>query len=215
MNVGLRSFGRLRFFWLLATLLLLIILGPVVETTALGRVALLILFSLLLLASTYVASERRLGLIVAVGLVVSWAVLAWVQPFDEDIANGLITDGLAICLLLYALGLLLQRIVTVSESNFDILCGAVAVFLLIGVVWGVWYRFIETLEPGSFALTRTGEAVGWSDFIYFSLATLTTVGYGDIAPTSPVARTWATLEAAAGVLYIALLISRLVSLYRR
>ena len=215
MNIGQKSFGRLRFFWLLVALLLLIVLGPVAEVTGLGGVTLLILFSLLLLASAYVASERLWGLIAAVGLAVPWAVLTWFQPFASDVANALVADGLAISLLLYTLGLLLHRIVAVKESNFDILCGAAAVYLLIGVVWGVWFRFLETLMPGSFVLTGTGEAIGWSNFVYFSLATLTTLGYGDITPVSPVARVWATLEAVAGVLYVALLISRLVSLYRR
>ncbi|MCY4354375.1 MAG: potassium channel family protein [Truepera sp.] len=215
MNIGQKSFGRLRFFWLLVALLLLIVLGPVAEVTGLGGVALLILFSLLLLASAYVASERLRGLIAAVGLTVPWAVLTWFRPFAGDVANALVADGLAISLLLYTLSLLLHRIVAVKESNFDILCAAAAVYLLIGVVWGVWFRFIETLVPGSFVLTGTGEAIGWSNFIYFSLATLTTLGYGDITPVSPVARVWATLEAVAGVLYVALLISRLVSLYRR
>ena len=215
MNIGQKSFGRLRFFWLLVALLLLIVLGPVAEVTGLGGVTLLILFSLLLLASAYVASERLWGLIAAVGLAVPWAVLTWFQPFAGDVTNALVADGLAISLLLYTLGLLLHRIVAVKESNFDILCGAAAVYLLIGVVWGVWFRFLESLMPGSFVLTGTGEAIGWSNFIYFSLATLTTLGYGDITPVSPVARVWATLEAVAGVLYVALLISRLVSLYRR
>ena len=49
----------------------------------------------------------------------------------------------------------------------------------------------------------------------FSLTTVTTLGYGDITPISPVARIWATLEAVTGVLYIAVLVARLVSLYRR
>ena len=215
MNAVRRSFGRLRFFWLLTALLLLVVLGPVVEDTRLGRGALLVLFALLLLASAHVASERRAGLIAAVCLAAPWAVLMGLRPFADDAVNILVTDGLAIGLLLYTLGQLLHRIVTVEKSNFDILCGAAAIYLLMGVVWGVWFRFIETLAPGSFALTGTGEAAGWSDFIYFSFITLTTLGYGDVTPVSRVARIWAALEAIAGVLYIALLISRLVNLYRR
>ena len=215
MTAGRTFPGGLRFFWLLAALLLLIVLGPVAEVVDLGGTALLILFSLLLLAAAYVAAQRTRHLIVAVGLAVSWAVATWFWPFASGSAYAPISDGLAICLLLYTLGLMLHRIVTVSTPDFDTLCGAVAIYLLIGVVWGVWFRFIETLAPGSFALTGTGGAVGWSDFVYFSLTTLTTLGYGDISPVSPVARIWTTLEAVAGVLYIALLVARLVSLYRR
>lgn len=54
----------------------------------------------------------------------------------------------------------------------------------------------------------------WSQFPYFSLTTLTTLGYGDIRPVTTVARIWANLEAIAGLLYLTILVARLVSLYR-
>ena len=52
------------------------------------------------------------------------------------------------------------------------------------------------------------------DFLYFSFTTLTTLGYGDMTGLHPVARVWSTLEAITGSLYIAVLVARLVSLYR-
>ncbi len=214
MRINNRLFGRFRFSGLLAALLLLVILGPVAEEAAVGRAVLLTLFSLLLAASAYVASNRKAGLVAATGLAVAWTVVTWARPFTGDV-TVLISDGLAICLLMYALGPMLRRIIAVSEADFDTLCGAVAVYLLIGVAWGVSYRFIETLMPGSFDLTGTGASVGWNDFLYFSLTTLTTLGYGDIRPVTAVARIWTSLEAVAGVLYIALLVARLISIYRR
>ena len=51
-------------------------------------------------------------------------------------------------------------------------------------------------------------ATDWSQLLYFSLTSLTTLGYGDITPLSPVARVWSTLEAVTGVLYIAILVAR-------
>ena len=214
MSIGTRLFGRFRFSGLLTALLLLVILGPVVEEAALGRAALLILFTLLLAASAYAVSRHTGGLIAGISLAVTWAVVTWSRPFTEEVTT-LTSDGLAICLLLHALGPMLHRIIAVREADFDTLCGAVAVYLLIGVVWGVSYRFIETLVPGSFDLTGTGAPVGWNDFLYFSLTTLTTLGYGDISPVTAVARIWTSLEAVAGVLYIALLVARLISIYRR
>ena len=214
MSINNRLFGRFRFSGLLAALLLLVILGPVAEEAAVGRAVLLTLFSLLLAASAYVASNRKASLLAATGLAIAWAVVIWARPFAGDV-TVLISDGLAICLLMHALGPMLRRIIAVREADFDTLCGAVAVYLLIGVVWGVSYRFIETLMPGSFDLTGTGASVSWNDFLYFSLTTLTTLGYGDIRPVTAVARIWTSLEAVAGVLYIALLVARLISIYRR
>jgi hypothetical protein len=67
------------------------------------------------------------------------------------------------------------------------------------------------LQPGSFsgAIDSTGARRGW---VYFSFVTLTTVGYGDILPVRPAARSLAMAEAVFGPLYIAILLARLVSL---
>ena len=56
--------------------------------------------------------------------------------------------------------------------------------------------------------------LAWSDFVYFSLATLTTVGYGDITPQTALAGILASLEAVIGQLYLAVLVARLVGLLR-
>ena len=48
--------------------------------------------------------------------------------------------------------------------------------------------------------------------LYFSLATLTTTGYGDIAPLNPFARSLANLESVIGPFYLAITVARLVTL---
>ena len=95
--------------------------------------------------------QRARHPIVAVGLAVPWAAVAWFRPFASETVHAAVADGLAVCLLLYTLCLLLHRIVTIATPDFDTLRGAVAVYLLTGVVRGVWFRFIETPAPGSSA----------------------------------------------------------------
>jgi hypothetical protein len=99
----------------------------------------------------------------------------------------------------------------VRETNFDVLSAAVAAYFLLGVAWAVSFDVIETIFPGSFNGLDPGQ---WSAFLYFSMGTLTTVGYGDITPANPLVGIWATLEAACGVLYVAVLISHLVARVR-
>ena len=72
---------------------------------------------------------------------------------------------------------------------------------------------METATPGLFAhnFQTRSPLVAPSDLLYFSLVTLTTAGYGDILPISPLARICAALEAVTGVLYTTILIVRLVS----
>jgi hypothetical protein len=94
--------------------------------------------------------------------------------------------------------------------------GAVAAYLLLSIIFAVAYGLLENLQPGSFqtssALEEYSGRVSRS-FYYFSVVTLTTTGYGDIAPVSAYARSLAMMEALIGQLYPAILIARLVSLH--
>ncbi len=88
-----------------------------------------------------------------------------------------------------------------------------AAYLLLAVFWTVAGMMIESLAPGSFSTGAQTPRAGWIDLLYFNLVTLTTLGYGDVLPVTPVARVWSALEAALGTLYLTILIARLVSLY--
>jgi hypothetical protein len=89
--------------------------------------------------------------------------------------------------------------------------GAIAAYLLLGLTWAAAYQLVDALAPGSFAGAPTA-APDSRLWIYFSFVTLTTVGYGDVTPVHPAARSLALLEALTGQLYPAILLARLVSL---
>jgi len=93
--------------------------------------------------------------------------------------------------------------------------GLVNLYILLGLFYFAIFNFIETMQPGSFRETGLPASVGISrhSLLYLSLVTLTTLGYGDIFPVSQPARTMAALEAATGVLYIAITVARLVAAY--
>lgn len=84
------------------------------------------------------------------------------------------------------------------------------------VTTAILYIFMESLWSGSFFIDKAhsqGEPLDFPDFVYFSFTTLTTLGYGDITPVSSHARSATSLQAILGVLYMAILISRFVSIY--
>ena len=89
--------------------------------------------------------------------------------------------------------------------------GAVAAYLLLGVLWAYAYALVEALRPGAFSGPISG-ADGPRALLYFSFVTLTTTGYGDVLPVRPAARSLANLEAVTGTLFVAILVARLVSL---
>jgi hypothetical protein len=85
---------------------------------------------------------------------------------------------------------------------------------LLATFWFALFNLTEAIHPGSFALGASGR-VSRSGFLYFSLITLTNVGYEDIVPVTPTARVFAALEGAACVFYIAITVARLVAAYQR
>lgn len=92
--------------------------------------------------------------------------------------------------------------------------GGVVLYLNVGLTFALAYTLVEHLVPGALSLPPPGPAkpVHPTYFTYFSFATLTTVGYGDTVPVSPIARSLATLEATLGQLFPAIILARLVSI---
>ena len=107
----------------------------------------------------------------------------------------------------------------VRRVTVDTILGAVCAYLLLGMTWTMVFALIETLSPGSYAAGgQSLAAYGgerreiFAGFIYYSFVTLTTLGYGDIAPLSSPARSLAALEAVMGQMFIAVLVARLVGM---
>ena len=101
-----------------------------------------------------------------------------------------------------------------KESNFHRVIGSVNVFLLIGLLGAFLFEMIHQLFGSSISvdnLSGNGHK-DFSAYIYFSLASITTVGFGDIVAVHPAARMLATFLSATGMLFPAVIIARLVSL---
>ena len=86
---------------------------------------------------------------------------------------------------------------------------------MLAIMWAITFSVIEFYAPGSFAFADGTGFAFWNQLLYFSLTTITTLGYGDIHPLTPLAQIWSTMEAATSVIYMAVLMARLVSLYHR
>jgi hypothetical protein len=80
-------------------------------------------------------------------------------------------------------------------------------------MWSQIYVLLETLQPGQFAFSMDDGQSMAALFRYFSLVTITTVGYGDITPLGPGARAFANLEAVVGQLYLVILVAWLVGMH--
>ena len=116
----------------------------------------------------------------------------------------------------------LRAVVKQKEVTGETIAMAISVYLLLGLCWGVFYILIFEYDPQAFNFGGSppppsgpgyNEAHLFPIFIYFSLTTLATIGYGDITPVSLQARYAAVAEGITGQFYLAILVARLVGLY--
>jgi hypothetical protein len=114
------------------------------------------------------------------------------------------------CLLRYVLR---DEIMTLDE-----LWALASLYVLLAFVFAYLYAVIEHLAPGAFFINPTNNpdgVTGWWELLYFSFTCLTSVGFGEITPVSDVARSFVMLQQVTGVLYLAIVISRLIGMQRR
>ena len=115
-----------------------------------------------------------------------------------------------------AVAVILRHLFERRAINLDDIVGTVCGYLLAAAAWANLYGAIELVSPGAFSVTGPIESLlaHWHDreslFIYFSLTTLTSVGYGDVTPVAAGARSAAVLQAVFGQFYIAVVVAQLV-----
>ena len=209
--------AKLRFrsdLFLLLSLLLDILLTPVLDHGDLRRLVLHALMFVPVILSTVRLSQISVRMWPVVLLMLGVVVFSVASNmFDNRLIHGIHWGFLAAFFALTAARLFsyLQNSRSVSKTH---LTTAVSIYLLLGATWAALYGVMETVHPGSFQLG--GHLTDReSDFLYFSLVTLSTIGYGDIVPLTAETRILAALEGVTGVLYIAITVAILVSSYRR
>lgn len=197
---------------LLAALVLLVLASPVAEMVSQARLVVVGATVVFLLSCLQqVDAYPRLRVLSRL-IVLVWVTLNLLLPWSErTVVTGLAAAALTL-LNLIVLWLVAQRLIDADRVDAELLCGAVGVYLLLGVFWAGTYEIIGLIAPAAFA-GLGGAAPTPSGLLYFSFTTLTTTGYGDITAVNPIVRMWSIFEAIIGSMYIATVIARLVSLY--
>ena len=204
------------FAWLILALLAFLVGIPVADDIgAIGSpVAKALAFSALL--GIGVLSLRHAGTLFRVAMAI--AVLGIVLSIAASQTSGAIfvytSFAAVMTFLCIAIGYTFKQIATDATISVNRIVGAVAVYLMFGVLWSVAYTLVELTWPGSFRGFDPGVGTHWaSEWLYFSFVTMTTLGYGDVAPVSAIARMLAYMQAILGQLYIAILVAGLVGAY--
>jgi len=183
------------------------------ETSPQGR-AFLGAFGLLVLAVALRVVRRSpwltwLGVLLAL-LVVLLSVIAAIAPHRALTAA---TAAMEAVFYFYATGSLIAYMLQDWVATTDELFAAGATFTLLAWAFAYVYVVCQAIVPGSFRMPSDPAAMrSWMELLYLSVAVLSSVGLSDILPVTPLARSLVMLESFAGVMYIALVVSRLISM---
>jgi len=211
-----------RFTVLLCALVGFMCVVPFISEVEAGATTLRFGTILLLLAAVYSISDQRWHRILAVALVLPAVVAQLIPSLLGEHATLMLRMGLSAVFLAYVAILIFVFLLKQERVSADMILGAINVYLLFALAFMFIHTFVEVVRPGSYlyqgeslsaALKGHPEIDALAFMLYFSLVTLTTLGYGDIAPAVPAARMLCTLEAVIGQLFVAVFIARLVSLH--
>lgn len=191
-------------------LYLLIIVAPFRDVQTPLRVA--VLGVLLLL--TVRTRRRGRHLFVPAALLSAALVIATVVAVVVGSTTVLICVGQASTVVLVVASILVlgQAIIASGVIDGQAVVGVLCIYLLLGLLFSALHDFCAALIPHY--LNGVGSQATQSDTLYFSLITLTTVGFGDITPAANIARAIAAAEALVGQLYLVSVVAAVVSRFR-
>jgi hypothetical protein len=199
---------------ILLSLLLVILMQPVLDHGEIRRLVLTGLVFVPVLLATLRLSEIKGWVwpsVLLMATTFTFGVVSMFYPSRPTVGMKWVVLAVFFGFAVAGLFSYLKNSRSVSDAH---LYTAVSIYLLLGMLWFSLYCAVDTFYPGAIQLTNAGRD-RQSELLYFSLVTLTTVGYGDIVPIDGEVRMLAALEAIAGVLYIAITVALLVSGYKR
>ena len=194
---------------LLLDMFVLPVLGPRV-----GELAVNAVFTVLLFTGLATLANRRVAFVVVGLLALVATILKWIAHVPGLPGTPVAAAAAAVAVFGLFTLLVLLRALSPGPITRRRIEGAIAGYLLIAMTFALAYELIELMDPGSLQFNEGPPEVVAQAVGYFSMVTLTTVGYGDVTPVAPLARRLAMLEGVIGQLYPAIIIGWMVSSLR-
>jgi voltage-gated potassium channel len=202
---------------LLVSLVLLLASTPFIgESSDGGDLMQTVLVTVVLISAGLAAGGRKRMLGLAMLLLLPTVAATWTHHVFPHLVSPAAHLSISILFIGFVIFRTMGYILKASRVDSQVICAGTAICLLIGLLWAFAYSLVAHLSSSAFAIhTDPSDPQQMTNFncLYFSYTTLTTLGIGDITPVSKVARTLVYLEAMTGMLYVAILITRLVALY--
>lgn len=212
-TAGLRRYSIAHF---LVALVSLLVVTPFVEQLPNGNFVEAVLLTIVLLSAVPAVGGRRRSLVVGALLVAPALAGTWIHHLHPATTPAFLGLGASIVFAAFVIYHLLAFILRAKRVNSEVLCAAIAAYLMFGVTWAMAYELVWRKWPDAFIVTNVGDVareVSGFEALYFSFGTLAPISDTDIVPTSNLARMLVMVEATVGILYMGMLIARLVGMY--
>ena len=216
-GAGLGNYG-----WLLIALIATISVGPLLQDHSVGVRFTDVISGFVVVAGVMLATAGRVHLLIVGSIGVIMMVSSFVDPFVGTIATGVIAGVAGFFFLGYILIIILHDVFKQPVVSTDTLVGSVCGYLILAALFASVYSVAVLLDPNAFLISKELEVppnelhrqgTHFGVLTYYSIVTLTTVGYGDIVPANYVTRAAVSIEAISGQIYLTVIVARLVGLH--
>jgi hypothetical protein len=206
---------RYGFVLLLASMMSLLAISPYWHGD-LKRIVLGLFMTVSIAAFLLLLAKKKWELLLGIILAIPVTYYNWSGAYQIDNPPHMLTIYLNILFYSFVVIELLRFIISKNVVDFNSIAAAISIYFILGLIWTFIYITVEIHAPGSILPGFEGSYYGkFSELMYFSYVTLTTLGYGDISPSDAIGRNWAILQAIIGQFYMAILVARLVAIYSR
>jgi voltage-gated potassium channel Kch len=191
----------------------MLVVIPIFENYAKARLFSGFLMTAVFISAIYAISRKKILLIAAILLGVPFFISRWTAPFFKSHVLLVLGDLFGAAFLAFVIFQILSFIYGQKKVARDVIQGAALVYLLMAFFWAFVFMALERVYPGSFKFPEGYSIDPVFRFLYFSLVTISTLGYGDITPATSLAGFLSVIETIIGQLYLVIQVAWLVGMY--
>jgi hypothetical protein len=213
---GKHAWYQNKFMWLFIFLMSVLITYPYSMGSDFRYYSYRTLFSLVILFTIYALSMRRSLLVIALVLAAPSIIQHTVSFADPKSPTAVTSSVFSLVFDVFVVVVIIRRIFAKEHADSESIFGALCVYLFVGFSFASIFRLISYYQPHAFYLdpmVNSHDDFDRLDAIYYSFGTMTSLGAAGITPVSSEARLMTIIETLLGVLFLAVLISRLMSAY--
>jgi len=207
-----RFFFKHRILFLLAGILNMIIGNPFLGDIFHYGIIPDLFFSVIFILGIYAISQKKRHIVIALVLVIPIFIGIWSSHIYQTEEPHVIGQLFGALFFGFVIGILIKFIFNEKEITREVIFAAIVVYLLMAMMWTFAYIILEYFYPGSFSMPE-GLSRDTFQYLYFSFVTITTLGYGDIAPLTQKASSLVILEAVIGQMYLVIVVAWLVGMH--